>query len=135
MPAKYSLYGGNKSPPLSWSGVPEGTASFALIVEDPDGGNWSHWVIFNIPDDVTALAENQPYTATIAGVGTQGYNDFGGMGYGGPSPPYGIHHYYFTLYALDITLNLTPGASKQQLINAMNGHILGTAEYMGTYSA
>ncbi len=135
MPAKYSYYGGNKSPPLSWSGVPEGTKSFALIMEDPDGGYWTHWVIFNIPATVFALVENQPYTATISGIGTQGVNDFGTMGYGGPSPPSGVHHYYFRLYALDTTLNLVPGSLKYQLINAMSGHILGTAEYMGTYSA
>ena len=135
MPAKYSLYGGNKSPPLSWSGAPEGTVSFALIMEDADAGNFSHWVIFNIPATVFELAENQPYTATIAGIGPQSINDFPGVGYGGPSPPSGVHHYYFRLYALDITLNLSPGASKQQVINAMQGHILATAEYMGTYSA
>jgi len=135
MPGKYSLYGGNKSPPLSWSGAPEGTVSFALIMEDPDGGMWSHWVIFNIPADVLELAEGQPATPTLSNGAMQGYNDFPSMGYGGPSPPFGTHRYYFRLYALDTTLDLAPGSTRSQLRIAMQGHIIEEIEYMGTYSA
>ena len=135
MPGKYSLYAGNKSPPLSWSGTPEGTISFALIMEDPDGGMWSHWVIFNIPADVLELAEGQPTTPTLSNGAMQGYNDFPSMGYGGPSPPFGTHRYYFRLYALDTTLDLAPGSTRSQLRIAMQGHIIEEIEYMGTYSA
>jgi Raf kinase inhibitor-like YbhB/YbcL family protein len=135
MPRIYSYHGGNKSAPLSWSGAPEGTVSFALIMEDPDGGMWSHWVVFNIPSDVFELAEGLPTTATLDNGAVQGRNDFKELGYGGPSPPSGTHRYYFRLYALDKTLDLSPGATKSQLINAMQGHILGEVEYMGTYSA
>ena len=80
MPRQYSYYGGNKSPALEWSGAPEGTVSFALIMEDPDGQMWSHWVVFNIPSDVLGLAEGIPTTPTLASGALQGRNDFGGMG-------------------------------------------------------
>jgi Raf kinase inhibitor-like YbhB/YbcL family protein len=104
-------------------------------MEDPDGGNWSHWVVFNIPSDVLELAEEIPMTPTLTNGAMQGTNDFGGIGYGGPSPPFGTHHYYFKLYALDTTLNLTSSAGRSQVINAMQGHILEQVEYMGTYHA
>ena len=131
----YIGVGQNISPALEWSGAPEGTVSFALIMEDPDGGMWSHWVVFNIPSDVLGLAEGIPTTPTLASGALQGRNDFGGMGYGGPSPPSGTHRYYFRLYALDTMLDLASGATRQQVINAMQGHILEQLEYMGTYSA
>jgi Raf kinase inhibitor-like YbhB/YbcL family protein len=103
-------------------------------MEDPDGGMWSHWVVFNIPSTIFELAEGIPMTPTLANGAKQGINDFGEVGYGGPDPPPGgAHHYYFRLYALDTTLNLTSNASRSQVINAMQGHILGQVEYMGTY--
>jgi Raf kinase inhibitor-like YbhB/YbcL family protein len=135
MPSKYSYRGGNKSPPLTWNGTPKGTMSFALIMEDPDGNNWSHWIVFNIPADVFELAEGLPVTSPLPNGALQGKNNWGGIGYGGPSPSSGTHHYYFRLYALDTTLDLSSGATRSQLQDAMQGHILDTAEYMGIYSA
>lgn len=135
MPGIYSYYGGNKSPPLSWSGAPEGTVSFALIMEDPDGGYWVHWIVFNIPSDVFELEEGLPIMLTLDNGAMQGSNSWGGMGYGGPAPPSGTHRYYFRLYALDTMLDLPTGALKYQLVNAMQDHILGEVELMGTFSA
>jgi Raf kinase inhibitor-like YbhB/YbcL family protein len=135
MPSIHSLYGGNKSPELDWLGVPEGTVSFALIVTDPDGGNWCHWIIFNLGSDIVGLGEDQPKLADLGDGVKQGRNDFGTIGYDGPSPPSGTHRYYFTLYALDITLDLSGGAVMSQVLAAMQGHILGEAVLMGTYSA
>ncbi len=137
IPLIYSYYGGNKSVPLNWSGAPEGTVSFALIMEDPDapGIVFTHWLVYNIPADVFELEEGQPMTPTLSNGATQGINDYGGLGYGGPAPPAGTtHRFYFRLYALDTTLDLAPGSTKSQLVNAMQNHILGEAELMGTFS-
>ena len=137
IPSKYSYYGGNKSPPLRWSGAPEGTVSFALIMDDPDspGAVFTHWIVYNIPADVLDLAEGQPMLPTLSNGARQGINDFGGLGYGGPAPPAGTtHRFYFKIYALDTTLDLAAGSVKYQLVNAMQNHILGEAELMGTFS-
>jgi hypothetical protein len=137
IPSKYAYKGGDKSPPLSWSGAPAGTKTFVIIVEDMDtsGGKFTHWVVYNIPANINSLGEGVPKVQS-SDVGTmQGVNDFHLVGYDGPSPPSGMHHYYFRLYALDIALDLAPGASKQQVTSAMSGHILGQAVYMGTYRA
>jgi Raf kinase inhibitor-like YbhB/YbcL family protein len=135
IPAVHGYYNSNKSPELDWSGAPEGTASFVLIMEDPDGGNWSHWVIFNLGADIEGLGEDQPKIAVLGDNVKQGTNDFGGTGYDGPSPPSGIHHYYFHLYALDTMLGLNAGATREQVRNAMQGHILGETVLMGTFRA
>jgi len=135
MPAECRYYGENRSPQLAWTGIPEGTVSFALLVEDPDGQNWSHWVIFNMGVDIEGLGEDVPKTTDLDNGVKQGTNDFGGIGWGGPSPPSGTHHYYFRLYALDTMLSLPSGATLTQVRNAMQGHILDTAELMGTFSA
>lgn len=137
IPGIYSYYGGNKSPPLSWSGAPEGTVSFALIMDDPDapGVVFTHWLVYNIPADVMEMDEGQPMIPTLDNGASQGLNDFGGLGYGGPAPPAGTtHRFYFKLYALDTTLDMASGSVKYQLVNAMQGHILDEAELMGTYS-
>lgn len=122
--------GENYSPPLEWQGSPADTKSFALVVVDPDGGNWVHWVQFNIPADVASLPE------TIAGpeIGGRGQNDFGSQGYGGPCPPSGTHHYVFTLYALDATLELEEGATLKDVLAAMEGHILAERQLTGLRS-
>ena len=138
IPLTYSYYGGDKSVPLSWSGAPEGTVSFVLIMDDPDspGGTFTHWLVFNIPSTVSELAEGLPIRPTLDNGAVQGLNDFGQTGYGGPAPPSGnTHRYYFKLYALDTILNLSSIAIDNQVMNAMQGHILGEAEYMGTYSS
>ena len=138
IPVIYSCDGADISPELNWTGVPEGTQSFALILDDPDapGGTFTHWVIFNIPADATGLEENVPKTATLASGAIQGRNSFGMIGYGGPCPPLGqSHRYFFTVYALDTALDLASGASKAQLLAAIEGHILAEAEIMGNFQS
>jgi Raf kinase inhibitor-like YbhB/YbcL family protein len=133
---KYTADGPDHSPPLAWSDGPAGVQSFALIADDPDAprGTWVHWVLYNLPADADALPEAVPPTKTLAGGASQGTNDFGRLGYGGPAPPRGKpHRYFFKLYALDAPLQLAPGATKAQLEAAMRGHVLAQAELMGTY--
>ena len=131
IPVKYTCDGEDVSPPLRWSGVPEGARNLALIADDPDAprGAFTHWVLFGIPPQVTELAEGQQ----LSGV-AQGHNDFGRTGYGGPCPPRGNpHRYFFKLYALDTDLQLPPGATKQDLLRAMEDHIIAEGQLMGTY--
>jgi len=136
IPAKYTCDGADLSPPLKWSNVPEGTKSLALISDDPDApvGTWVHWVIYNIPPDATELAEGLPKSEVLTNGAKQGMTDFKRIGYGGPCPPPGRpHRYFFKVYALDAELDLKPGATKQQLLRAMDGHILAEGQLMGTY--
>lgn len=131
IPAQHTCDGQDISPALSWSGAPEGTQSFALILDDPDapGGAFTHWVIFNIPADTLELEEAIPVSTQLANGARQGENDFGTIGYRGPCPPAGkTHHYRFAVYALDITLELTAGATKAQLLDAMQSHVLAQGE-------
>ncbi len=112
------------------------TQSFALIADDPDApvGTWTHWVLFDLRGQTASLSEGMAKVDEVPGGGRQGRNDFRKIGYGGPCPPPGKpHRYFFKLYALDRILNLKAGASKQELEQAMQGHILGNAELMGTY--
>lgn len=136
IPKKFTCDGADVSPELTWTTPPPGTQSFTLIVEDPDapGGTWSHWVLFNLPAHITTLPEGILKGAEVFGGGRQGRNDFRKTGYGGPCPPPGkCHRYFFKLYALDTMLNLKPGAGKQDVAQAMQGHVLAKAELMGTY--
>ena len=136
IPIRYTCDGGSISPPLSWSGVPAGTRSLALILHDPDApkpGGFTHWIMYNIDPRAKSLPEGIPARARIGGSVVQGSNDAGRPGYFGPCPPSGMHRYFLTLYALDTTLNLKPGASQPQIEAAMKGHILKTAVLMGTY--
>jgi hypothetical protein len=136
IPKKYTCEGPDLSPPLKWSSAPEGTKSFALICDDPDApvGTWVHWVIYNIPASATELQEGVPKAETVLGGAKQGMNDFKRIGYGGPCPPPGNpHRYFFKLYALDTELNLKTGATKGDLVEAMQGHILAEAQLVGTY--
>lgn len=139
IPAKYTADGQDVSPPLAWSGLPDGTRELALIMDDPDAPRpepWVHWVIYKIPATADGLPEAVPPDKTLArpGGALQGQNSWNRIGYGGPAPPSGIHRYFFKLYALDAPLNLKPGLSKAQLLEAMQGHILGQGELMGRYS-
>lgn len=136
IPSQYTCDGRDISPPLAWSGVPEGTRTLALIGDDPDapGKVWVHWVVFDLPASATGLPEGVPGRGSITGGGTQGKNDFGKTGYGGPCPPSGTHRYYFKLYALDTTLGLPSGATKQQVLDAMKGHVKGEAQLIGKYA-
>ena len=136
IPRKYTCDGEDVSPPLAWSAVPEGTKSLALISDDPDApvGTWVHWVLFNIPSDVTELPEGVPSDQKLENGSCHGITDFRRPGYGGPCPPGGTHRYYFKVYALDAVLDLEPGATKAQLLAAMEGHILAEGQLMGKYT-
>jgi hypothetical protein len=136
IPAKHTCDGQDSSPPLKWSNLPPGARSLALVADDPDApaGTWVHWVIYNIPSTVTELPEGLPTTETISNGAAQGANDFKRLGYGGPCPPRGNpHRYFFKLYALDAELSLEPGATKKELLRAMEGHVLAQGQWMGTY--
>ncbi len=136
IPKKYTCDGPDISPPLEWESAPANTGSLALIAEDPDApmGTWVHWVVYDIPPNVSELAENIPPEKTLPDGAVQGKNDFRNIGYGGPCPPSGTHRYYFRLYALDTKLNLPPGSTKFDLVKAMQGHIVSEAQLMGKYS-
>lgn len=138
IPVKYSCHGQNVSPPLDWSQGPAGTASFALIMDDPDAAAYTHWVIFNLPQDAHGLPEALPKDGQLASGALQGKIASGGIGYPigyfGPCPPKGSpHHYRFTLYALDTSLDLAAGASKEQVLQAMEGHVLAQSQLIGIY--
>jgi Raf kinase inhibitor-like YbhB/YbcL family protein len=136
IPAKYTCDEKNVSPPLKWTGVPATAKSLALIVDDPDApaGTWVHWVVYDLPPTTAELAENQPKGQYLPGGGKQGLNDFKHLGYGGPCPPGGKpHRYFFKIYAVDKELALKPGAKKQEVERAMEGHILAQGHLMGTY--
>ena len=135
IPRGYTCDGANVSPPLEWTGVPKTAKTITIIVDDPDapGGTWVHWVLYNLPGDGLGLIENTPLTETLNGGGVQGTNDFGKIGYGGPCPPLGTHRYFFKFYAVDSELTLKPRANKAEVEKAMEGHIVGQAQLMGTY--
>ena len=139
IPMKYTCDGEDVSPPLRWSGLPQGSQSLALIVDDPDAPDpaapkmvWVHWVLYNIPTTASELPEN--VTAAKLPAGTrEGLNDWKRTGYGGPCPPKGRHRYFHKLYALDAVLDDLDKPNKDQLLKAMQGHILEQAELIGTY--
>jgi Raf kinase inhibitor-like YbhB/YbcL family protein len=136
IPRPYTADGRNISPPLEWRGPPGSTDSLALICEDPDAprGTFTHWVLFNLPAQTRELSEGVPPEATLANGAIQGRNDFGKVGYGGPSPPAGKpHRYLFKLFALARQLDLQPGATGSQLWEAMKGHVLDEGQLVGTY--
>lgn len=135
IPAEYSCDGKGQSPPLTWSGAPSATRSFALIMDDPDApmGTFVHWVIYGIPGSSTGLSPSTPKDSKLADGSLQGPNTTGRTGYTPPCPPGGTHRYFFKLHALDIALD-AEGLGKAQLIAAMEGHILAQGELMGTYT-
>lgn len=134
MPVKYTDDGQNVSPPLVWSRGPAGTVSFALIMDDLDAGNFTHWVVYNLPSGLCGLPEAVPRDEKLDGKALQGKNGGRAVGYFGPSPPKGSpHRYSFTLYALDKSLDLAAGASKEQVLQAMEGHILAQSQLIGVY--
>ena len=135
IPRKYSCDGQDISPPLNWGEPPQNTRSLALIADDPDapGGTFVHWVLYNVPSNSRALPEGVAKSEKLADASLHGKNSWGRLGYGGPCPPGGTHRYFFKLYALDSVLGLPSGASKQRLLEAMQGHIVAQVELMGTY--
>ena len=139
IPVKHTCDGEDVSPKLEWKGAPSGTKSYALIMYDPDapGGTFIHWVLYNIPEDLTSIDEGVSKRGEVPGLGYQGTNDFGFQGYGGPCPPrgHGEHRYYFALHALDIdNIGLGPGASASKVLDKIKDHVIGYAVLMGKYS-
>ena len=142
IPARHTCDGADRSPPLAWHGAPAGTRSFALIVDDPDAPDpaaprrvWVHWVLYNVSAEVEALPDGASADALPVGA-REGRHDGGGSGYSGPCPPIGRHRYFHKLYALDALLpDLGADAGKAELERAMRGHVLATAELVGTYAA
>ena len=136
IPAQYSCEGKGISPEIVWIGAPVGTNSFAVDMDDPDapGGVFDHWVLFNLPPHLEGLSLGVSNVAELAGGGTHGRNSTGNVGYLGPCPPPGsAHHYRFTAFALDRMLELDSSANKQDLLDAMSGHILADSLRTGTY--
>jgi Raf kinase inhibitor-like YbhB/YbcL family protein len=139
IPPRHTCEGGDESPPLAWHGAPAGTKCFALIVDDPDAPDpaaprmvYVHWVAYNLPADLDHLAADAARGAMPAGA-REGLNDWQRPGYGGPCPPIGRHRYFHKLYALDTVLPELHSPTKEQLEQAMRGHVLATAELIGTY--
>jgi Raf kinase inhibitor-like YbhB/YbcL family protein len=139
IPSRFTCEGADVSPAISWSGVPAGTKSLALIVDDPDAPDpqapkmtWVHWVLYNIPPTATGLQEAVKHDALPSGT-REGLNDWKRMGYGGPCPPIGRHRYFHKLYALDTTLPDLQAPTKGDLEKAMAGHVLAEARIVGTY--
>jgi len=135
IPSKYTCDGADISPPLKWDGAPKDTKSFAVICDDPDApmGTFVHWVLFNLPAEISELTENVPTGKTLPNGAKHGTSDFGRTGYGGPCPPSGTHRYYFKVYALNSEIDLPAGVHKPDLIKAMEGHILAQGQLMGKY--
>lgn len=144
IPARFTCDGTDASPPLAWSGAPAETASFALVVHDPDAPDprapkrdWVHWVLYDIPAGTTAIAEGASAgtgAEALPGGTREGEHDGGGTGWSGPCPPRGRHRYFFELYALDVELpDLGPRAKRADLERAMKGHVLGQGQLVGTY--
>lgn len=133
IPPQYTCTGKNLIPPLTWNKIPANTQSFAITVTDPDApaGVWTHWVIYNIPVQVNAIAEGMPSPPKGSVVLN---NSWSHAQYDGPCPPSGTHHYWFVIYALDTALNLDPNAKRQDLENSMQNHILGKANLLGLYT-
>ncbi|MEJ2207884.1 MAG: YbhB/YbcL family Raf kinase inhibitor-like protein [Anaerolineae bacterium] len=137
IPRTYSCQGQGVSPPLSWRGVPDEAASLALVVDDPDApsGTFTHWLLYDMPPDLDSLPQGVPGEQRPASYGVQGQNGGGGIGYKGPCPPAGpAHHYHFRLYALDQELGLSPGAAKEEVLSALEGHVVAETELVARYA-
>ncbi len=133
IPAEYTCKGRDASPPLSWTGLPDGAGALALILDDPDapGGTWTHWTLWNLPATATGLAEGADVSRLGAVLGTTSAKT---EGYHGPCPPSGTHRYFFTIYALDGMLGLPRGAKVEDLRAAIKDRALGKGQLMGTYT-
>ncbi len=136
IPVKYTCEGSNVSPPLKWTNNIQGVKTYVLIVDDPDapGGDFVHWLAYNIPANYSSLSEDVTTTRNIPDEVHQGTNSFGRIGYKGPCPPPGnAHHYYFKIYALNTAIKYESGAEKHQLLKAMQGHIIAEGQLMGKF--
>ena len=132
IPAKHAYRGQNISPELRIGNVPANARSLVLIIDDPDSpsGLWTHWLVWNLPAQTTSLPEGELPPNAV-----EGKNSFGHVHYDGPAPHSGTHRYFFHLYALDIALSLSPGSDREALLAAMEGHVVGTGETFGVYTA
>jgi Raf kinase inhibitor-like YbhB/YbcL family protein len=135
IPDYYTSHGENRSPTLKWSNGPAETQSYVVICDDPDApaGTWVHWVVYDIPAATLELPEGAPAKETLGNGAKQGTNDFRRIGYYGPRPPSGIHHYCFKVYALNRMLDARPGLTKAEVLRAMEGHVLARGELKGRY--
>lgn len=140
IPKQFTGEGADRSPPLKWSGVPQETREFVLVCEDPDAPQdepFVHWLIYDISPSISSLPEGMPAKERmeLPVRADQGRNSFGNIGYGGPMPPegHGRHRYFFRLYALNFELGVQPGATKEELLKALQPHIIDQAVLMGTY--
>ncbi len=135
IPSKYTCDGKNISPQLSWNKPSEKIKTFAIITNDPDapGGNFIHWIIFNIPDTILSLPEDVTPMRNIPEEASLGTNSFGHIGYSGPCPPTGTHIYFFRIYGLDEAIKLEAGIEEKDLVRAMKNHIVAEGELMGKY--
>ncbi|MCI0456097.1 MAG: YbhB/YbcL family Raf kinase inhibitor-like protein [Gemmataceae bacterium] len=137
IPRQYTADDKDVSPALKWTDPPEGTHRFVLVCDDPDAprGTWVHWVLYNLPADARGLDEGVSPQGELSSGARQGKNDFGKFGYGGPAPPRGKpHRYFFRLYALDEPVDLPAGATRNQLLEAIKGHVLAEGQLMGKYA-
>jgi hypothetical protein len=136
IPRRFTCEGENLSPDYSWEGAPKETKAFALIIHDPDApkkDGFTHWLLYNIPANVTQLREGVPKDLEVPGTGMQGRNTEGKVGYTGPCPPSGSHRYFARLYALRKMLALGPGADVKEVQDALEGIVIEQTELMGTY--
>jgi len=135
IPVKYTCKGENVSPPFQWTAPPENTKSYIMIAEDVDAQfGWIHWVFYNIKAKVREIEENRPKEYELNDGSCQGFTDFREVGYTGPCKPNGTHKYYFRLYAIDTTLKSHLNMTKEDIMRQIRGHVLATAEYMGTFA-
>jgi Raf kinase inhibitor-like YbhB/YbcL family protein len=137
IPALFTCEGKDVSPEFDWTDAPREIKSFALIIHDPDApirNGFAYWVLFNIPPKAHHIEANRPRTPKIAGLGIQGKNDAGKIGYIGPCPPSGTHRYFVRLFALRSELALCPGVTREEIEDAIQGHVIEEAELMGTYT-
>jgi Raf kinase inhibitor-like YbhB/YbcL family protein len=136
VPERYTIDGEGVSPPLAWDNIPENTKSLVLLVDDQDapGGNFVHWLLYDIPPSVRKLPEFQNGSGILPNGAVQGINSSGRIGYFRFSPPYGTHRYVFKIFALDKKLNLPPGKDKKQIERAMDGHVIAWGELLGVYA-
>jgi hypothetical protein len=136
IPERYAYDKEDLSPDLQWSKVPSASKSLVLICDDPDApvGTWVHWVLYDLPPSSNGIPEDMPKAQALDNGAKQGVNDYKQIGYGGPCPPPGKpHRYFFRLYALDLKPDLKPGLTKNDLLKAMEGHVMAEGQLMGTY--
>jgi Raf kinase inhibitor-like YbhB/YbcL family protein len=135
IPARFTCDGANVSPDIQWSTPPPGTKSIAIVMDDSDTPLlFTHWLVYDIPANAHDIPEGASTPSTRLGHAAEGVNNFGDIGYGGPCPPSGTHHYNFRVYALDVDLTLPPGQSKDQLADAVKGHVLAKGLITGAFT-